>query len=113
MLDALEANLRRAVVYDDTAKMFLFLVNLNATKLEIVQGVKLLKEASPEDVDPKLTYELLHFHLYERQKSRGYRKAIYFLVSRKFLSNYVQGKNSHSLSQCESNIKNVFKLNGH
>ena len=37
MLDAtLEANLRRrATVYSDVAKMFLFLVNLIATKLEI------------------------------------------------------------------------------
>ena len=29
--------------------------------------VELLKEAYPEDVDPKLTNELLHFHLYVRQ----------------------------------------------
>ena len=64
MLDALEANLkRRAIVYSDIAKVFLFFINLKATKLEILQGVKLLKEAYPEDVDPKLTDELLHFHL--------------------------------------------------
>ena len=71
MLDAaLEANLiRRAIVYSDVAKVFLFLVNLKATKLEIVdlQDVKLLKEAYPEDVDPKLIDELLKFHLYVRQ----------------------------------------------
>ena len=68
MLDALEANLRRrANVYSDIAEMFLFLANLKATKLEIVRGVELLKEAYPEDVDPKLTDELLHFHLYVRQ----------------------------------------------
>ena len=66
MLDAFEANLRRATVYSDVAKMFLFLVNLKATKLEIGQGIKLLKEAYSEDVDPKLTDELLHFHLYVR-----------------------------------------------
>ena len=73
MLDALEANLRRrAIVYRDIAKMFLFLVDLKATKLEIVQGVKLLKEAYLEDVDPKLTDKLLHFHLYVRQtQSQG------------------------------------------
>ena len=73
MLDALEANLRRtAIVYRDIAKMFLFLVDLKATKLEIVQGVKLLKEAHLEDVDPKLTDKLLHFHLYVRQtQSQG------------------------------------------
>ena len=53
-------------MYSDIAEMFLFLANLKATKLEIVRGVKLL-EAYP-DVDPKLTDELLHFHLYVRQR---------------------------------------------
>ena len=68
MLDALEANLRRrANVYGDIAEMFLFLANLKATKVEIVRGVELLKEAYPQDVDPKLPDELLHFHLYVRQ----------------------------------------------
>ena len=68
MLDALEANLRRrANVYSDIAEMFLFLANLKATKVEIVRGVELLKEAYPKDVDSKLTDELLHFHLYVRQ----------------------------------------------
>ena len=68
MLDALEANLRRGdIVHSDIAKMFLFFVNLKATKLEIVQGVKLLKEAYPEDVNLKLTDKLLHFYLYVRQ----------------------------------------------
>ena len=72
MLDALEANLRRAIVYSDIAKIFLFLTNLKATKLENVRGVKLLEEAYPEDVDPKLTDEFLHFHLYVRQtQSQG------------------------------------------
>ena len=70
MLDALEANLRRAMVYSDIAEMFLFLANLKATKLEIVRGAKLL-EAYP-DVDPKLTDQRLHFHLYVRQtQSQG------------------------------------------
>ena len=68
MLDALEANLkRRAIVYSDIGEMFLFLANLKATKLEIVRGVKLLEEAYLKEVDPKLTDELLHFHLYVRQ----------------------------------------------
>ena len=68
MLDTLQANLRRrANVYSDIAEMFLFLANLKAAKVEIVRGVELLKEAYPEDVDPKLTDELLHFHLYVRQ----------------------------------------------
>ena len=68
MLDALEANLRRRViVYSDIAELFLFLANLKATELEIVQGVKFLEEACPKDVDPKLTDELLYFHLYVRQ----------------------------------------------
>ena len=67
MLDALEANLRRANVYSDIVEMFLFLANLKATEVGIVRGVELLKEAYPEDVDPKLTDELLHFHLYVRQ----------------------------------------------
>ena len=65
MLDALETNLRRAMVYSDIAEIFLFLVNLKATKLEIVRGIKLL-EAYP-DVDLKLTDKLLHFHLFVRQ----------------------------------------------
>ena len=52
--------------------MFLFLVNLKETELKIGQGVKLLKEAYSEDVDLKLTDELLHFHLYVRQtQSQG------------------------------------------
>ena len=67
MLDALEANLRRDIVYSKIAEMFLFLANLKATKLEIRKGVKLLEEAYPKNVDPKLTDELLHFHLYVRQ----------------------------------------------
>ena len=73
MLDALKANLRRrAIVYSDIAEMFLFLANPKAIKLEIVRRIKLLEEAYPEDVDPKLTDELLHFHLYIRQtQSRG------------------------------------------
>ena len=66
MLHALEANLRRDIVYSDIAEMFLFLANLKATKLEIRRGVKLL-EAYPKDVDPKLADELLYFHLYVRQ----------------------------------------------
>ena len=70
MLDALEANLRRAMVFSDIADMFLFLANLKATKLEIVRGVKLLDAYS--DVNPILTDELLHFHLYMRQtQSQG------------------------------------------
>ena len=75
MLDALEANLRRAVVHSDIAEMFLFLANLKATKLEIVRGVKHLEEAYLKVVDPKLTDELLHFHLYGRQtQSQGLRE---------------------------------------
>ena len=70
VLDALEANLRRAMVFSDIADMFLFLANLKATKLEIVRGVKLLDAYS--DVNPILTDELLHFHLYMRQtQSQG------------------------------------------
>ena len=67
MLYALEANLRRTIVYSDIAEMFLFLANLKATYLGIVRGVKLLEEAYPKDIDPKLTDELLHFHSYVRQ----------------------------------------------
>ena len=47
--------------------MFSFLANLTASKQEIQQGLELLMEAYPEDVDQKLTDELLHFHLYVRQ----------------------------------------------
>ena len=79
--------------------MFLFLVNLKATKLEIVQGVKLLKEAYPEDVDPKLTDELLNFHLYVRQtQSQGLtdKQTTYFLM-KTFIKLYAR-KNLHNLS---------------
>ena len=59
-------------MYSDIVAMFLFLANLKATKLEIVRGVKLLEEAYPEDGVPKLTDELLHFHVYVRQtQSQG------------------------------------------
>ena len=52
--------------------MSLFLVNLKETELEIGQGVKLLKEAYAEDIDPKLTDKLRHFYLYVRQtQSQG------------------------------------------
>ena len=72
MLYALEANLRRTIVYSGIAEMFLFLANLKATYLGIVRGVKLLEEAYPKDIDPKLTDELLHFYLYVRQtQSQG------------------------------------------
>ena len=86
MLVALEANLKRGdIVHSDIAKMFLFFVNLKATKLEIVQGVKLLKEAYPEDVDLKLIDEpetvTFLFVRETNTKSRAYRRAIYFLVS--------------------------------
>ena len=81
MLDALEANLRRAMVYSDIAEIFLFLANLKATKLEIVRGVKLL-EAYP-DVDPKLTDKLLHFHSVPATNTEpgAYRRASYFSLS--------------------------------
>ena len=62
-------------MYSDAVAMFLFLANLKASKLEIVRGVKLFEEAYPEDVGPKLTDELLHFHLYVRQtQSQGLTK---------------------------------------
>ena len=70
MLDALEDNLRRAIVYSDITEMFLFLANLNTIKLEIVRDIKFLEKAYAEDVDPKLTDELLHFHLSIRQTQR-------------------------------------------
>ena len=72
MLEAFEIDLRTAILYSDIVAMFLFLANLKATKLEIVRGVKLLEGAYLEDVDPKLTDKLLHFHLYVRQtQSQG------------------------------------------
>ena len=96
MLDALETNLRRAIVYRDIAELYLFSANLKATTLEIVRDVKLLEEAYPEDVDPKLTAELLHFYLYVRQtQSQELTEEQSISFS---LSNYLQGKNSHCLS---------------
>ena len=59
-------------MYSDIAEIFLFFANLKATKLEIVRGVKLLEEANPEDVDAKLSDELVYFYLYVRQtQSQG------------------------------------------
>ena len=101
MLDAaLEVNLRRrAIAYSDIAKVFLFLVNLKATKLKIVQGVKLLKKAYPEDVDPKLTDELLQFHFYVRQtQSKGLQKSNLFLCLMKTFIKLCARKHLHNFS---------------
>nr|XP_056717767.1 protein Shroom2 [Euleptes europaea] len=68
ILDALEANLRSTTVYSDVAQMFSFLANLTASQQEIQQGVELLMEAYPEDVDLKFT---LTQQLLERQQD-GY-----------------------------------------
>ena len=99
VLYTLETNSRRrANVYSDIAEMFLFLANLKATKVEIVEGIELLKEAYPEDVDPKLADKLNIFICRLRKinikPSRyRYRRAIYFLVAWRPLRNYAQGKN--------------------
>ena len=69
-------------MYSDIAEMLLFLANLKASKLEIVRDVKLLEEAYPKDVDPKLTDELLHFHLYVRQtQSQGLTEEQFIFLS--------------------------------
>ena len=51
MLDAFEVDLRRTAIVkknSDIVAMFLFLAILKAIEIEIVRGVKLLKEAYPE-----------------------------------------------------------------
>ena len=76
ILDALETNLRRrGAVYNNIAKMFSFLANLSLSKQEIQQGVELLMEAYPEDVDLKLTDELLHFHIYVKKNHKPKEKS--------------------------------------
>ena len=106
MLDAFEANLRRAIVYSDIAEMLLFLADLKATELEIVRGVKLLMEAYPEDVDLKLTDKLLHFYSYVRQSQKLTEEHSFFCVSCKPLSNYVQGK----IHTAFPNLVAIFRL---
>ena len=76
-------------MYSGIVAMLLFLANLKPTKLEIVRGVKLLEEAYPSTFS---------FVRKTNTKPGAYRRAIYFLVSWRPLSNYVQGKNSHCLS---------------
>ena len=61
-MDSTSDGLHEANVYSDLAEIFLPLANLKATRVEIVRGVELLTEAYSEDVDPKLTDELLYFH---------------------------------------------------
>ena len=109
MLDALEANpKRRAIVYSDIAEMFLFLANFKATKLEIGRGVKLLEETYPKDVDPKLTDELLHFHLYVRQtQSQGLTEEQSISLSHEDLYQIVCKKKIHIVFP---NVEAIFRL---
>ena len=104
MLDALEANLRRrAIVYGDITEMFLFLSNLKAIKLEIVRGIKLL-----EDVDPKLTDELLHFFLYIRlAQSQGLTEEQFISLSHENLYQIMCKKKIHTAF---SNVEAILRL---
>lgn len=81
-------------VYNDAAKMFSFFAILTLSKQEIQQWVELLMEAYPEDIDLKLTDELLNFHIYMRQSHRPTEK---HSISYRPSSNYIQGKHSGDL----------------
>jgi len=72
VLDTLETNPRkRTAPYSDIAKQFCFLTNLTLSKQEVQQEVPLLMKSYPEDVDLKLTDEILHFHMYVRQSHKS------------------------------------------
>ena len=108
MLDALKVNLRRVIVYSDIAKIFLFLANLKATKLEIVGDVKLLEETYPEDVDPKLIDELLHFHLYVKlTQSQGLAEEQSISLSNEELYQLICRKKIHTVFP---NVEALFRL---
>ena len=68
VIDALHSNLdRRAIVYRSVADNFSFLIDLQATREQILYGVKRLEQEYPKDVDLSLVDELLTFHLYVKQ----------------------------------------------
>lgn len=50
--------------------MLFFRGNLTLSKQEIQKGVELLMGTYPEDVELKLSDELLHFHIHVRQSHR-------------------------------------------
>ncbi|CAM1326808.1 Uncharacterised protein r2_g3576 [Pycnogonum litorale] len=65
MIDVLESNLKkRAVIYENIANKFDFLVDINAPEKQLNAGVKLLMIDYPEDVDINLSGEMKHFHAY-------------------------------------------------
>ena len=113
-ISMLEANLRRAIVYSGIAEMYLFLANQKAIRLEIAQGVKLLEEAYPEDVDPKLTDELLHFYLYVRQtQSQRLTEEQSISLSYGDLYQIICKEKIHTTFPNVEAILRLFKLNGH
>lgn len=59
--------------------MFSFLTNLTLFKQEIQQGIEMLMEEYPKDVDLNLTDELLHFHIYVIQSHRPIEKFLYII----------------------------------
>lgn len=65
MMDTLEANLqKRALIYQNIADKFSFLVDLDVPDSELQNGVKCLMKDYPEDVDINLIGKVKHFHIY-------------------------------------------------
>ena len=98
MLDALKGNLRRATAYSD----ILFLANLKETELETVRGVK----AYPEDVDLKLTDELLQFYLYVRQSQKLIEEHSFFV----FHGDLYRIMCKEDIHTAFPNVKAIFRL---
>ena len=68
MIDVLRSHLsRRATVYKRVAENFSFLIDLHASREEILQSVMNLAKEFPIDVDLCLVDELLNFYLYVKK----------------------------------------------
>ena len=68
VIDALRSHLsRRATVYKRVAENFSFLIDLHASKEEILRNVTNLAKEFPIDVDLCLVDELLNFYLYVKK----------------------------------------------
>ena len=68
IIDALSSNLeRRATAYKEVAESFSFILTSDASINEVKNNVEKLMTQYPNDVDPILADELMHFHAYLQQ----------------------------------------------
>jgi len=68
VLDDVYSNLERtATVVKRVANHFSFLIHLEASREQVLRGVKRLEQEYPEDVDRSLVDELMTFRLYVKQ----------------------------------------------